>query len=244
MRKVLLLIVILTTAFAMACTKEEVKTDIVDFEELDPGASGYWNGSDGEGGFYSGNAFFVNDYNDDWGVWSGFAYTNHTDTETGDYTNQYSSITGTGAGLSDNYSVFYYTGSPDTILFSIEEKVESLALCNTTYSYKVMLNGNDFAKKFGGTDGSDPDWFKLIITPLDNDMKALGSVEFYLADFRSDDSSEDYILDTWQTVDLSEFGFIKAMVFALASSDTGDWGINNPAYVCLDNIEGVLIPEE
>lgn len=239
-----MLIIILTAAFATACTKEEVKRDIIDFEELDPGTSGYWNGMDGEGGFYSGNAFFVNDYNDDWAAWSGFAYTNHTDNVTADYTNQYSSITGTGAGLSDNYSVYYYSGSPDTIQFSVEEKVESMSLCNTIYAYEVMLNGNDFAGKFGGSDGTDPDWFKLIITPLDNSMTALGSVEFYLADFRATDPSEDYILDTWQAIELSEFGFIKAMVFEMASSDTGNWGINNPAYVCLDNIEGILIPGE
>lgn len=244
MRKVLLLIVILTAAFAIACTKEEVRTDSIDFEELDPGTTGYWNGSDNEGGFWSGNAFFANNYNQDWAAWSGFAYTNHSDTETADYTNQYSSVTGTGAEMSSNYSVFYYSGSPDTIFFSLEEKVESLSLSNTRYAYKVMLNGDDFAKKFGGSDGNDPDWFKLIITPLDNSMKALGSVEFYLADFRSGDPSEDYILDTWQTLNLEEFGFIKALVFEMASSDTGEWGINNPAYVCLDNIEGILMPGE
>ncbi|HCC70727.1 MAG TPA: PEP-CTERM sorting domain-containing protein [Bacteroidales bacterium] len=240
MKKVLLL-VILTTAFAFSCTREEIKTDLIDFEELVTGAEGYWNGSGGEGGFYSGNAYFVNHYNAGYDSWSGFAYSNHTDTETGDYTNQYSSIAGTGAELSENYGVYFFFGAADTLVFTVEEKIKNIALCNSTYAYKVMQNGNDFAKKFGGTDGTDPDWFKLTLTALDIDNNKLGLAEIYLADFRSENSAEDYIANSWQNIDLSIFGFIKTLVFEMSSSDTGDWGMNNPAYVCLDNIEGELI---
>lgn len=244
MRKVFLLIVILTTAFALACTKEEVKTDMIDFEELDPGTEGYWNGSGGEGGFLSGNAYFVNNYNHDYRAWSGFAYSDHSDTETGDYTNQYSSIAGTGADFSDNYAIYFFFGAPDTLFFTVEEKVKNIALCNSTYTYRVMQEGNLFAKKFGGEDGRDPDWFKLSLTALDNALKPVSTMDVFLADFRSENSSEDYIINSWQTIDLSDFGFIKAMVFEISSSDTGEWGVNTPAYVCLDNIGGELIQEE
>ena len=188
MKRSLILAVIITTAFA--CTKEQERTDLIDFEELDTGQEGYWNGSDESGGFSSGNAWFVNHYNSEWSSWSGFAYSNHTDTETGDYTNSYSPVAGSGDELSENYGVYYYPGTPDTLFFTEEEKVTSLSLCNTTYAYKVMLNGNDFAKKFGGADGTDPDWFKLRLTALDDRMQEIAYADIYLADFRSDNSSK------------------------------------------------------
>jgi len=240
MKKTFFLIVIPVIILTVSCTKHEIKTDLVSFEELDTGPLGYWNGSGGEGGFYSGNVWFVNHYNADWAAWSGFAYTNHTDKQTGDYSNQYSSVAGSGDELSDNYAVFYYSGSPDTIIFTLAEKVRSVALSNSTYAFKVMQEGNDFAKKFGGEDGTDPDWLRLRIKALGNDMSVKDSVDFFMADYRFVNSSDDYILSGWEKIDLSDFGFVKALVFEISSSDTGQWGINTPAYVCLDNIEGVL----
>lgn len=94
-----------------SCDKdEEDKTDIITFEELDLGSEGYWNGSDGSGGFTSGNAFFPNQFTD-WGngitSWKGFAYSNHTDIVTPGYVNQYSSYAGGGANGSEKYAVIY-----------------------------------------------------------------------------------------------------------------------------------------
>ena len=242
MKRLLIIAVVISTAFA--CTKEKERTDFIDFEELDTGPEGYWNGSDGSGGFSSGNAWFVNHYNSEWGVWSGFAYSNHTDTETGDYTNPYSPVAGSGDELSENYAVYYYPGSPDTLIFNEEEKITSVSLCNTTYAYRVMLNGNDFAKKFGGDDGTDPDWFKLTLTALDAQMQEIAYSDIYLADFRPGNSADDYIISEWTRYNLSGFGFVKGLVIELSSSDTGDWGMNTPAYFCIDNIEGKLLPLE
>src|SRR5262245_44528250 len=63
------------------------------------------------GSFTSGGAQFVNWYNTTYESWSGFAYSNTTDTITPGYANQYSAITGRGhdsvTGPSDNYGVAY-----------------------------------------------------------------------------------------------------------------------------------------
>jgi hypothetical protein len=48
-------------------------------------------------------------------------------------------------------------------------------------------------------------------------------------------------MNDWRYVDLSSLGKVKKLGFALDSSDGGDWGINTPAYFCIDNFgaEGV-----
>jgi Domain of unknown function (DUF4465) len=65
-------------------------------------------------------------------------------------------------------------------------------------------------------------------------------VDINLADFRFTDNSKDYIGNTWTNIDLSAFGFIKALKFEMSSSDSGAGGMNTPGYVCLDNIIGEL----
>jgi hypothetical protein len=111
-----------------------------------------------------------------------------------------------------------------------------------------MLNGDQFAKKFGGASGDDPDFFLLTITGLDASNQSVGSVDFYLADYRSSDNSLDYIVDTWESVDLSGLEGATRLSFAVTSSDIGQFGLNTPAYVALDNLvlesrEGKAVPE-
>ncbi|MBE0676250.1 MAG: DUF4465 domain-containing protein, partial [Bacteroidales bacterium] len=115
-----------------------------------------------------------------------------------------------------------------------------ISVSNTTYAYMAMLNGNAFAKKFGGDSGSDPDWFKVVLTALNDEGNPVGSVDIFLADYRYDNNSLDYISNVWTKIDLSVFGFVKGLVIEIASSDTGEFGINTPAYVCIDDIRGTL----
>ena len=63
------------------------------------------------------------------------------------------------------------------------------------------------------------------------------SVDFYLADYRFDNNSLDYIVDKWTTVDLTLLGKINKLTFRFSSSDNGNWGMNTPSYVCLDNLK-------
>lgn len=245
MKTKILIVAVFTQAFLFcSCEKEKHLTDIVDFESLPLATSGYWNGSDGSGGFRSGNIYFVNRYNNVYKSWSGFAYTNHTDTVKGDYSNQYSSVAGGGADKSLKYGVFYFSGVPDTLVFEIPEKITGIAFCNTTYSYKSIKYGSLFNKAFGGTTGNDPDWFKVTLTPINKEGIELGKVDVYLADFRFTDNKKDYIANRWTSIDLSQYGFIKWLKIEMSSSDSGEWGMNNPAYVCIDNIRGILAKEK
>jgi hypothetical protein len=243
MKKVIITIMALALMLlSVSCEKKKPQTDTIDFEEISLGESGTWIGTDNSGGLISGNAFFPNYFNADWNdYWSGFAFTNHTDILTPGYDNMYSSITGSGADDSEQYAVFYFSGMPDTIKFTTAEKITRISVCNTTNTYFSMLNGDAFGKKFGGESGNDPDWYKVILTGIDGDGDAVGYVEILLADFRFDNNSLDYIANAWTNVDLSPLGYISALEVKIESSDLGDFGFNTPTFVCIDNIEGVLL---
>ncbi len=214
----------------------------VDFEDLSLEPESYWNGADGSGEFFSGGVSFSNNYNAEYGSWDGFAYSNMTDTETAGFENQYSAIVGSGTEESANYAVGYWGGrwapGPPQILFNQEAPVEldGMYVTNTTMAYLSMLNGDDYSKKFGGESGDDPDWLILTVTGILPGGDAGDSLDFYLADFRSDDNSEDFVLDEWTFVDLVPLGELVGLEFSMSSSDTGEYGMNTPAYFAIDNL--------
>ena len=200
-----------------------VYADNTGFEDLALYPESYYNGSDNAGSFESGEVVFNNFFDDTYGpYWEGFSYTNCTDTITLDYTNQYSAITGSGAGGSENYAVAYlgFFGIVPTIVLPKEVRVTKIDITNTTYAFLTMKAGYFNAKKFGGDTGDDEDWFLLTITGKDSDGHIVGTIEFYLADFRFADNSLDYVIDEWKSVDLSGLGSIKSLEFSLSSSPT------------------------
>jgi hypothetical protein len=223
----------LTALAASGVTYANIST----FEDLNLPAGSYWNGSDGSGGFTSGAVHFSNNYDAEWSSWDGFSYSNLTDTAAEGIAAQYNAIVGSGQGGSANYAVGY-TGwtMPPTMTLEEPGFIDGLYVTNSNYAYYSMLNGDAFAKKFGGAGGSDPDWFMLTITGKDADGNVVGTVDFYLADYRFEDNGEDYIVDTWQYVDLTSLGEVMSLEFALSSSDFGDWGMNTPGCFAIDTI--------
>jgi len=215
------------------------------FEDLNLEEESYWNGSDGSGSFSSGLARFHNDFNPEYFSWSGWAYSNISDTVTPGYQNQYSAITG--GGFSGDVSKGNFGTSslygPSVIDFTLEKAhaLEGFFVTNSTYGALSMEQGDWVAKKFGGSDGTDPDYFKLKVWGSKNGTST-DTLDYYLADFRNENSGKDYIIETWQWVDLSSFGKVDSLMFGLESSDMGDWGMNTPAYFCLDNL--YVLPDQ
>jgi len=245
MKRLLVGITIMSVIILTSCLEEvNTRTDYIDFEDLELPVEGYWNGSDESGGFFSGNAFFINDYDTAWQSWSGFSYTNHSDVLTAGYANQYSAIPGSGDNLSDNYAVFYFDGTPDTLLFYDPARISNISIANSTYAYMAMKYGDDFSKKFGGQTGDDPDYLMLKLTCLNQNFSPVGYAELFLANFTEKDNSLDYILDTWVYANLQSLGYLQAIIFEMESSDTVNLGMNTPAYVCIDNIIGEIIVED
>ena len=209
------------------------------FENLNLGTQDFYNGSDLKGSFTSGNFRFLNDYNADWGSWSGFAASNQTDTKTPGWANQYSAITSQGVAGTPTYAVAYPT-PVSTILFK-DTIVSGLYVTNSTYAYLSMKNGDVFSKKFGGETGNDEDYLILTIEGFNSENQSSGKVEFFLADFLYSINTNDYILDTWKWVNLSKLGRISKLEFSLRSSDNGNWGMNTPGYFCIDNLNHEIL---
>ena len=238
MKKMLLAVSVFCIQFTHAQT-------VVDFEDLTlPGVDTAWFGEDQSGGFTSGTVFFKNTYTiSQWGnYWShDFIYTNATDSTTAGYTNDYSAITAKGANNSPNYAMCFGSGEID---FGSPKIVNSIAITNSTYAALSMRDGDAFAKQFGdstnaqgnidGTNGED--WFVLTIKGKDSAGVVTDSVLVYLADFRFSNPAQDYILKTWENVDLTSLGDIRYVSFSLSSSDIGSFGMNTPAYFALDNL--------
>ncbi len=220
-------------------TYQHTSVSTFDDVSLDP-KNAYWNGADLAGGFTSGQAYFYNAYNQAWSSWSGFAYSNMKDDTTAGYTNQYSAITAGGVNGSQAYGVAY---APMPVSVKLDTALAGTVLkgvfvTNSTYAALSMEYGDAYAKKFGGADGTDPDWFLLTIKGYDKGAYT-DSVNFYLADYRSDNPDNDYILKSWAWIDLQPLGTVDSLTFELHSSDVGTYGMNTPAYFCLDNLNDV-----
>lgn len=224
---------------------------VSDFENLSLQPNSYWAGTTNPsvppyqpnpGSFSSGLATFSNQMTDWEGFtsWSGWAYSNMTDTTTAGYGNQYSVYAGPADG-SNNFGLAYVTGDAARIDFTGTVQANGFYLTNTTYAALSMLSGDSFAKKFGGASGNDADWLKLSVTGLIGNAVS-GTVDFYLADYRFIDNSLDYILSSWEWLDLSSLGQIDAMEFAMTSSDTGAYGMNTPAYFAIDDLTVTAVP--
>lgn len=168
-----------------------------------------------------------------------FTVSNQTDTTTPGFFNAGSAFPGMGDGDATYAigNVFGVSSLEITFTTPGGVQLESLAVSNTTYAALSMRNGDEFAKKFGGPDGTDADFFKLILTPISTEGHSLGEREIYFADFRSADPEEDFILERWQTVELGEYpGGIGGIRFSLESTDSGQFGMNTPAYFALDTL--------
>ncbi len=217
----------------LGCTDEDTfTTNMSDFDDIEIAGGTYWNGQDGSGQFISGNKIFYNSYISDWNTWSGFAYSNIENYEVFNESAKYSSYTDQGINYSGNYAVAQQI-QKIVIDFIKPEEPRSAQITNCTYTALAIKYGYDYAKKFGGRDGSDPDWFKLTIIGIGVDDEITGALDFFLADYRYDDNELDYITDSWRAVDLTDLGVVKRLEFELSSSDAG-----TPMYFCLDNLKG------
>lgn len=155
---------------------------------------------------------------------TGGVVTNITDTEFKSYADAYKSAAG-GAKAGKNYLVWYCDAyGNDAIRLETAATVPGMFVCNNVYALSSMKDGDEYA----GDPFDENDWFMLTITGT-LEGKTAGTVEFYLAKGKN-------IVTDWTYVDLSSLGKVDELTFTLTGSRTGDWGLNTPAYFCIDNL--------
>jgi hypothetical protein len=217
---------------------------IYDFESLALNANSFWSGPDTRvqaqivnlygvdcevyyGSFSEQNAEFSNTYNATWYAWSGFAYSNLTDTLTAGYTNQYSVYSASGYNQSANFAIAYApenANPPTEIVFENPLSPQKVFVNNSAYSYLAMKNGDAYTQAF-----AEGDFLKLEIIGYDEAGNMTNTLYAYLADFTN---NHQILLKNWTAVDLSSLGRVKKITFALKASQYGV-----PTYFCLDNLE-------
>lgn len=219
----------------------------VDFEDVSLDSSGYYNGADGAGEFTADGATFLNNYSEStfggvtYVFWDGFALSNHTDTTTPGFGNQYSTFAGA-AYSGEQFAVAY-----DSAVVNLPDQAQGAVggwFCNTTYAALAMRDGYFNADKFGGDDGDDPDWFMLTVTGTDGPDgtgNRTGTVTRYLGDYSRPDGT-DLLIDDWTWLNLQPLGTdVRSLKFTFASSDvtviegSGTF-LDTPAYFALDNL--------
>lgn len=244
MKKISLLF-LLAVVFAFAgCSDNDDKNDyVVSFENRLTETESEFQST---GGTLESNGYYktqftdiyatlsFNHYYGNWGFGGGFTYTNKTDVTTPGFKN-ISAITGKG-----KYGKVYMTCNTGTFTPAIltnmnpeQYAFKGTWVTNTTYAYLAIKDGNDgsspsYVRKFKAGD-----WFKLTAVGYNTDKQKIGSVDFYLADFRDDKTK---IVNDWEWFDLGALSTASYITFEMSSTDNGNYGMNTPSYFCLDGI--------
>ena len=214
------------------------QTTVVSFENQALNADNYWIGeenangvSDGWGGMmypcsYSEAPLTVSttycvSY------WTGFAIAGRTETsfENPYSADQYNNVTGK-AHSGKNYLIAQYSYNGETIKVNGLKGglVKGLWYTNSSYPVNSILNGDSYS----GPAFTAEDWLKCTITGTKADGTS-ASVDIDLA------KDGTYVKD-WQYADLTSLGEVVELAFTFSGSRTGDYGLNTPAYICIDDI--------
>lgn len=240
MRKLLL-----TLAAALIATASQAQLFTADFEALPLAGNDtfYINTANPmtDAGFDNSVLHFPYMYDTSFGgMWAGgFSYSKVRDSVKSGFMNQYAAKPASGALGSAKYIVYNpgFGAAPAIRLINRQKFVPQAAyLTNSTYTYNSMHDGDQFSKKFGGVSGNDSDYFLLTIYGWANGQRKADSVNFFLADFRSPNNALDYLVRDWRLVNLSPLGMVDSLTFDFISSDVGQFGMNTPAYFCMDNL--------
>lgn len=130
--------------------------------------------------------------------------------------------------VTDRSCVIYRTEAPE--LFTPTE----ISVCNSCITYYTMLNGSLYSRKF-----EEGDYLKLTAHGVHADDTE-ATADFMLANCQGDAAW--WFVTDWTVFDLTGLGEVKAVYFTLESSDTGEWGMNTPAYFCVDRLKADIKP--
>lgn len=163
--------------------------------------------------------------------WNGFAISARTDTVFKDNymgPDQYNNIVGKGYAGSNNFLVVQGTWGTENITFSKPVDISGFHYTNSAVVVNSILNGDSYSgDKFG-----QDDWLKCTVTATLADSAR--SQVTYDIDLAKDGN----YVKTWKATEglSNTFVNVVALSFSFSGSRTGDWGLNTPAYMCIDNL--------
>ncbi|MCM1319599.1 MAG: DUF4465 domain-containing protein [Muribaculaceae bacterium] len=248
MKKLLYLAVAALPLLATSCSDDDDAVDItvqLNQTEIKYDSQGVWEGVNTNNMFQSQYMVFSHEgETGPWGlVWNGFtpARVSSTEVQSNWLDHQFQVMTGGGlSGAGTPYIVAFWDNQENkstpvddrscrvTYQKSITGERAVFAplyvyVQNTAYTYYTMRDGSAFSKKF-----TDSDYLILTAHGVKADGTELAT-DIWLAD-------DGKILDEWTQWDLRSLGEITTLYFTMRSSDTGQWGMNTPAYFAIDHL--------
>ncbi|MBQ4379670.1 MAG: DUF4465 domain-containing protein [Bacteroidaceae bacterium] len=153
-----------------------------------------------------------------WG--GGIAISNYIDADlaNGDSDHQLAVTTSNG---SSNFAVVNGTSY---MTLKTPKVIKSMEIMNTTYALNVIKNGNAYAQAL-----TEPGtYFEVQVTGYKAKQQT-ATLKFDLA-------RDGVAVEAWKTVDMTSLNEVDSVVFEFFGSDSGDYGLNTPAYFALDNV--------
>lgn len=248
MKKVCLMALMVLMTVALVSCKKEKRALTADFEDLGLKAESYWVGTqDGDTYFQSGDFVFSHSYNAEWNSWNQFVYSNVTATDFKDYAeDQYRNVVGKGAENTPTFAVVHDGGDYGTPRIKVVSPeamggvvLDYVYITNASYAVNSMENGDAFA----GEPFKQGDFMRLEIRGVMDETEGgdVKKIDFYLADYRSENAADRYIVKDWKKVDLSSLGKVKMLTFRIVTSRNSEYGNLLPAYFCLDQLRSVEV---
>ena len=230
MKKLTIIATILCSIIFTACNDDDDEKFVtITFESANLNAEGFINDET----YIEKGYQFINHYDATYSSWSGFAISNNTDMITEGYLNQFSVYNAKGgANNSKNFAIAFFSSYSGNPVISREDDTtfapKGVSTCLTTYTYLSTQNGDAYSKKF-----EDGDYYCITFTGYDESQKNTNKVEYYAIDYRNGSKKEN---TDWSYVDLTPLGDkVYYIEITASSSDEGQWGMNTPGYIALDN---------
>ncbi|MFR9592300.1 MAG: DUF4465 domain-containing protein [Rikenellaceae bacterium] len=108
----------------------------------------------------------------------------------------------------------------------IARVVDHMYVVATSYLINYVTNGTGSYSSF-----ADGHYLTIVATGYNGDVET-GSLTFDIAKY---DGSVSYTSD-WTKWDLSSLGAVTSIVLNMEGNDTGEWGLNTPAYFAFDDV--------
>jgi hypothetical protein len=219
------------------------------FEDQNPGVNTFRNNFMPATGFTTGGFSLNNNFNTAFSVWSGFSVSSKVDNTFGgdDFSHEYGAYAplgaqGTGSGGSATYGVAFNFSRGDAFInLPAGARPFSIDITNTTYAAQAIVEGDSFTNHPGFIPG---DFFRLDVLGFSGPNGTgtqIGSVPFYLADYRG---SSLQLVSNWTTLSLTSLAGASSLAFNLTSTDVGQFGMNTPAFFAVDNVVAVTAAPE
>lgn len=154
-----------------------------------------------------------------------------------DGANKNAGHSGSNFGVVYGYKDSYNSQWMDKPSFTLDDSYDLCGLwyCNSSYVYGVMTNGNKFGNiGVAGSMAETNGYFEVILECYDAAGKLIDTKTQLLADYRIGNTQVTPVT-TWTYWPINVEN-VKNVKFNFAGSDTGAYGLNTPAYICIDDI--------